>query len=149
MTYNLPCSHLLKKHRFATATACFIRPQIKVNKTNDSGFPKKKGSSVKKLLNFFVCCSCHFYFSTDVVYKLKYFYDALLLSWTAKEVSKEALSTAAVSTSIEYFHYTLFFPKNPKLTSFKQLDFLNVKKKAPFNPVEVSKQVDNGTHQTM
>jgi hypothetical protein len=60
---------------------------------------------------------------------------------TAKKVSKEALSTASSPTAVGYLHYTSFSSKNSKLTTFKQLSFLNEKKKPPFSSADVSMRI--------
>jgi len=91
----------------------------------------------KKLPKLFVCDSCYFYFSTDVVYKLEYIYDAPLLSWTAKKVSKEALSTASSSTTVEYPHSKQLLSKNAKLASLRQSHFIHDKTCSTFGFADV------------
>ena len=82
-----------------------------------------------------------------VIYQLmllilvEYVYDAPILLLTAKEVCKKTLSTASSPTAVGYLHYSLFFSKNSKLTAFKQLSFLDEKKRLSFSSVVVSVRV--------
>jgi len=70
--------------------------------------------------------------------QVEYVYDAPILLLTAKEVCKKTLSAASSPMAIGCLHFNSFFSKNPKLTAFKQLDFLYDKKELPFSSVDAS-----------